>query len=176
MLQPFLQGEAMSLKFFDVDVSYTKYLREFDSRVPDIEYSNNNKFLCGIILKEKGINYYAPISSFNQQQRTNIVIKDKGRNIASIRFSFMFPVPESCIKIKDFSVLDSKYRNLLDAELRFCKTKEREILRKASQVYKWAMNKDNPISKTCCDFALLEEKYWEYINITANKEVAVTTE
>ena len=33
------------LKFYDVDISYANFLRNFDTRVPQIKYNTNNKFV-----------------------------------------------------------------------------------------------------------------------------------
>ncbi len=33
------------LNFYDVDISYANFLRKFDSRVPQIKYNTNNKFV-----------------------------------------------------------------------------------------------------------------------------------
>lgn len=45
------------LKFYDIDKGYIDYLKTFDRQVPNIEYSSNNKFVCGIVLEENGIKY-----------------------------------------------------------------------------------------------------------------------
>ena len=53
------------LDFYEVNVDYVKYLKQFDSRIPNVEYQNRNKFLCGTLFKINGLNYFAPVSSFN---------------------------------------------------------------------------------------------------------------
>lgn len=50
------------LKFYDIDENYVKYLQTIDKQIPNIHYSSNNKFICGIVLEMDRINYYAPIS------------------------------------------------------------------------------------------------------------------
>ena len=33
------------LKFYNIDINYIKYLKQFDSKIPNIEYENHNKFV-----------------------------------------------------------------------------------------------------------------------------------
>lgn len=110
----------MKLRFYEVEENYISYLKKFDEKIPDIIYDKFNKFVCGIVLTIGHFNYFAPVTSFKQQQRTNILILDKGRPISSIRFCFMFPAPEEVIKLKDFISLPTRYRDLLNAEIKFC--------------------------------------------------------
>ncbi|MCL2054160.1 MAG: type III toxin-antitoxin system ToxN/AbiQ family toxin [Oscillospiraceae bacterium] len=51
------------LKFYDIDESYVKFLQSYDKQIPNISYTGNNKFLCGIVLSVGRYNYYAPVSS-----------------------------------------------------------------------------------------------------------------
>ena len=78
------------LDFYEVSADYISYLLRFDSKVPKIDYSTtskHDKFLCGIVLTINGQDYFAPISSFTTQQRTNLVIKnEEGKTLSSIRF------------------------------------------------------------------------------------------
>ena len=74
--------------------------------------------------------YYAPISHFKKKVRTNILITDKGNPIASIRFSFMFPVPQAVLTEMDFSEIaktDRSYADLLSMYYLFCITHEYKI-------------------------------------------------
>ena len=51
------------IQFFDVDDKYTTYLQSIDRQVPNIKYTSNNKFVCGIVLQINVFDYVAPISS-----------------------------------------------------------------------------------------------------------------
>lgn len=156
------------LKFYDVDISYANFLRNFDSRVPQIKYNTNNKFVCGVVLKIDKYDYFVPISSNISKQKTSILIEDdNGKVIASIKFSFMFPVPTNLVTIKDFAnirKIDPLYSDLLVKELKFCQKHENEIIEKAKRVYKIGCNKKHILNKECCDFILLQQKYDEWIN------------
>lgn len=129
-------GACMSekLDFYEVNVDYVKYLKQFDSRIPNVEYQNRNKFLCGTLFKINGLNYFAPVSSFNIKQSSNYVIEVGNVPVGSVRYSFMFPVPDAEIKQKVINnESDYQYRFLLRQELKYC-NKNREVIQsKAKQ-------------------------------------------
>ncbi len=153
------------LKFYDVDENYVRFLKTIDNQIPDISYSTNNKFVCGIVLNINGIDYYAPVSHTTQKFRTSKLIYDKGRPISSIRFSFMFPAPKSVLTQKNFKQIrlkDEHYADILAAEYQYCVANETDILAKANSVYAIGCNKKHTLNYTCCDFKKLEAKYLNY--------------
>jgi protein AbiQ len=120
-----MEVSMAELRFYEVDAAYINYLLKTDAKVPRVDYSASSphdKFLCGIVLSVSGHDYFAPISSFTEQQRTNVVIKNaKGRPLSSIRLSFMIPVPPGVAALKDIGAEPSRsYKFLLYNELRFC--------------------------------------------------------
>ena len=153
------------LKFYDIDEDYVKYLQTIDRQIPNIHYSANNKFICGIVLDMNGVHYYAPISHMTQKQQTNLLIYDNGKPISSIRFSFMLPAYDNVLTIKNFkeiSKVDEAYANLLASEYNYCLDHKDDIFKKALSVYKIGCNKQHKFNYTCCDFKLLEERYLNY--------------
>ena len=66
------------LNFYDIDENYINFLKIIDSQVPNVKYDANNKFVCGIVLKVNGVNYYAPVndelfdSAYNANKFANI--------------------------------------------------------------------------------------------------------
>lgn len=155
------------IKFYDVDEDYVKFLQTIDGKIPNIKYSssNNDKFVCGVVLTINGHNYYAPISHFATKQRTTLQIIDNNRPIATIRFSFMFPALDSVLSKKDFSAIrksDAKYADLLNAEYQFCKSNYDNIIKKALSVYNIGCNKNHVLNYNCCDFKKLEENYMNF--------------
>ena len=156
------------LKFYYVDKEYVDYLKQFEPLVPNIDYSTHKKFVCGIVLKINGLDYFAPISSFKKSQATNIVIKDTKNNnkpLSSIRLCFMFPVPKQCLEEVDFNKFDLQYKRLVIKEYNFCKSNEERIKAKAKKIYQLATKHRNySISQVCCDFVLLEQKCKQYTN------------
>lgn len=153
------------LKFYDIDTDYIKFLKTIDKQVPDIEYSSNNKFVCGIVLDINSVKYYAPISHKTEKQQTNLRIYDHGKAISTIRFSFMIPAFDEVLKFKDFKNIaktDPNYAALLHAEYLYCNSHQEEIKNKALAVYRIGCNKGHKLNYTCCDFKKLEEHYLEY--------------
>jgi len=162
------------LNFYEVSADYIKYLLQFDSKVPYIDYSKtsqHDKFMCGIVLSVNGHDYFAPISSFAVPQRTNLIIKnEQGKPISSIRFSFMIPVPHGVATIKSIKDEPSpEYRRLLNMELRFCQKNANTIHRMAKHIHNTVVNgKDSIMAKNCCDFSKLELACVEYSKINTN--------
>lgn len=155
----------MSLKFYTVDAHYINYLKTFDNKVPDTIYDRNNKFFCGIVININGFNYFAPISSFNKKQVTNLPIFDRtNKIISSIRFSFMIPVDMKYVQIKKISdTSDRKQRQLLSTELAFCRRNVDRINAAAERVYNYGINKNHPQYINCCKFKELEKAAKKYL-------------
>ena len=150
------------MKFYDVDPTYATFLRTYyDSKVPNIEYENNDKFCFGIVLIVNGHNYYAPISSNTMKFRTSLPIVDaKGDTLASIRFAYMFPAPSSVLTEKNFQQIrgvDPSYADLLAKEFAFCYTHQDEIEKYAARAYRIGTNPDHYLHNVCCDFTKLEQ-------------------
>lgn len=52
------------------------------------------------------LNFYAPISSNTKSQQTNMLTRNKHNlPIASIKFSFMIPVPDEYLHMIDFDLI-----------------------------------------------------------------------
>ena len=164
------------LYFYEVSADYISYLLKFDSKVPRIDYSKtsqHDKFMCGIVLSVNEHDYFAPISSFVTQQRTNMVIKnEKGKPISSIRLSFMIPIPPNVTTVKNIKNEPSpEYRRLLNLELQFCRKNANAIRRMAKHIHNSVVNGKDPIMiKNCCDFIKLEIACAKYQAPRANEK------
>lgn len=153
------------LKFYDIDENYVRYLQSIDNQVPNIHYSTNNKFVCGVVLNIDGINYYAPISHTTKKYKTSMLIYNEFIPISSIRFSFMIPAYDKVLtelNFSDISKRDEKYADLLKAEYDYCRKNKSNIYKKAQSVYKIGCNKNHRLNYTCCDFKKLENEYMKY--------------
>lgn len=154
------------LFFYDINKDYIKYLKLFDSKIPNISYEKRDKFICGVVLNVNSCDYYVPVSSYNKKQRTNFIIKnERGIPISSLRFSFMFPVSEKDLKVKEFNDKDQNYVRFMQQEFRYINLKENfsKIKSIAQDVYITRIKNKNPFyKKICCDFSLLEEKMHEW--------------
>lgn len=162
------------LNFYTVDLKYVDYLKDAEqkkrgfSRIPNMNYGiqRKPKFLCGIVLRVGKMNYYVPVSSYKQQKPDNFLIKAvNGQVIASLRFNYMFPVPDNLIAQRIIAAEpDLAYRALLSQELRYCVKNQETIQRLAERTYKRVMlGKDPGLVVNSCDFRLLEQAYTAYI-------------
>ena len=68
------------IAFYDVDSEYVDFLKTIDSKVPNIKYDGNNKFVCGIVFKINNVEYYAPVSHM-KIQKEQICLCIKIRNL-----------------------------------------------------------------------------------------------
>lgn len=153
------------LKFYDIDENYVKYLQAIDQQVPNIHYSTNNKFVCGIVLEVNGTKFYTPISHTIKKYQTSLLIYNKEKPISSIRFSFMIPAYDEVLSELNFAEIsnrDKNYADLLRVEYDYCVDNKDDIYKKAFSVYKIGCNKNHRLNYTCCDFKKLEEHYMEY--------------
>ena len=133
------------MDFYRIDEKYCKFLQEYEkekrglTKVPNIRYTDRNKFAFGAVMQIHNINYYVSVSSFDKKQEANILIRvpgDKKEIKGSLRFNYMIPVPEECIeKLIIREVEDEKYQQLLDKEYQFCKKNALQIQKKAKKIY-----------------------------------------
>ena len=134
------------------------------TKVPNIRYTDRNKFAFGAVMQVHGMNYYVSVSSFDKQQDANILIRvpgDEKEIKGSLRFNYMIPVPEECIEklvIKD--VQDKKYRLLLNKEYQFCVDNAERIRKKANKIYEMVTtNRKQKLTDNSCAFSILEQGY-----------------
>ena len=135
------------MDFYRINEEYNQYPQRYEkekrgvTKVPNIRYTDRNKFAFGAVMQVNGINYYVSVSSFDTKQEANILIRipgDEKEIKGSLRFNYMIPVPEECIErlvIKD--VEDEKYRLLLNKEYQFCMDNAERIQKKANKIDKW---------------------------------------
>ena len=132
----------------------------------DYGTARKQKFLCGIVLKINGVDYYVPVSSYKIKRPDNFLIyADSGTVVSSLRFNYMFPVPDDAVTRRIIDAeQDVKYRALLSQELRYCIKNQDEIRRLAERTYKRVLlGKDPGLVINSCDFKLLELKCNEWV-------------
>ena len=161
--------ESEKLKFYSVEVEYGDYLRQFDPKVPYIEYPEHNKFFIGVVFEIKNQKYFAPVSSYRKKDKGVFNIYDGEEIISSIRFNFMFPVVDgvySLIDIKnDFS---GSYRDLVQKEYEFCNQHRKEIRQTAAKTYSKRLKAETSQKQKAfydsimVNFKLLEKKAKKY--------------
>lgn len=163
------------MDFYRINEDYNQFLQEYEkekrgvTKVPNIRYTDRNKFAFGTVLEINGMKYYVSVSSFDKKQEANILIRvpgDEKEIKGSLRFNYMVPVPDECIErlvIKD--VADEKYRILLNKEYQFCIDNVDRIQKKANKIYQMVTeNKKQILTDNSCAFKILEQGYQEYID------------
>ncbi len=165
----------MELFFYDVDLEYIKYLKQKEiekrgfTRVPDIEYKNEKKMVCGVVLEIDNYKYYVPISSYKKKQNNNLLIRleDDAYNQVkgSLRFNYMFPILDECVTKRDFSKSKSMGRKeFLRRQWVYCNSIADDIKEMAFSTYNSVVEgSDKALMKASCDFKLLEEASKEYL-------------
>ena len=169
------------MDFYRVDEKYNTYLQKYEkekrgvTKVPNIHYTDRNKFAFGAVMQINGLNYYVSVSHFDKAQEANILIRvpgDQKEVKGSLRFNYMIPVPDECLErliIKD--VEDEKYRLLLNKEYQFCMDNADRIQKKANKIYDMVVNNRKQIlTDNSCDFKILEEACQKYIDEFLKKE------
>ena len=135
------------MDFYRINEEYNQYLQKYEkenrgvTKVPNIRYTDRNKFAFGAVMQVHGMNYYVSVSSFDKKQEANILIRvpgDEKEIKGSLRFNYMIPVPEECIeKLVIKNVQDKKYRLLLNKEYQFCVDNAERIRKKANKNWRF---------------------------------------
>lgn len=162
------------MDFYRIDEGYNQFLQKYEkekrgvTKVPNIRYTDHNKFAFGAVMQVNGMNYYVSISSFDKKQEANILIRvpgDEKEVKGSLRFNYMVPVPDECIeKLKIKDIEDEKYRLLLNKEYQFCIDNAEKIQKKANKIYQMVTtNRKQVLTDNSCAFRILEAGCQEYI-------------
>lgn len=170
------------MDFYRIDEKYNNFLQAYEkerrgiTKVPNIRYSDRNKFAFGAVMQVNNMSYYVSVSSFDKKQEANILIRvpgDKKEIKGSLRFNYMVPVPDECIEklvIKDIE--DEKYRLLLNKEYQFCMENAERIQKKANKIYEMVTtNRKQILTDNSCAFQILESGYQEYIQKYIRKKM-----
>ena len=162
-----------------INKDYISFLKNYDSRIPNIDYGNNGyKPFFSPLFEKDGLVYVTQISSKKPRHLkmkesidfVKIFDKTNKKLISVINLNYMFPVPKSEIievkyknidNFRTFSSLDekNKYINLLKYEMKVINNKN--IQAQALKVYN-SVNTDSFLKNRSLPFLLLEEKAIEY--------------
>lgn len=163
----------MNLFFYDVDPDYVRYLKKAElaergfTRVPDVEYQNERKMVCGVVLEINGYKYYVPVSSYKKKQPNNLLIRledDSFNQVkGSLRFNFMFPVEDQYISKRDFHKETPGRKEFLRRQWIYCNSIEDDIKVMAENTYNSVVaGNDLALVNASCDFKLLENAAKKY--------------
>lgn len=169
------KGLFMDIGFYYVDSKYIDYIKkvEIESRgfttVPNVNYNSRDKFVYGAVLNINNHKYYVPVSSYSKKQQDNVLLKIKSKKqlkvVGSLRFNYMFPVPDECLTKMNYNEngMDKARITLVAKEYLFCKINHSVIVKTARKTYNRVINKvSEELVKNSCDFHLLEKACYNY--------------
>lgn len=173
------------MNFYRINEEYNKFLQSYEkekrgvTKVPNIRYTDRNKFAFGAVMQVNDMNYYVSVSSFDKKQEANILIRvpgDEKEVKGSLRFNYMVPVPDECIeKLVIKEIKDEKYRSLLNKEYQFCMDNAERIQKKANKIYDMVTtNRKQILTDNSCAFHILEDGCREYIEKYLNGNLGQT--
>lgn len=134
-----------------------------------MEYKNERKMVCGIVLEINDYKYYVPVSSYKKKQSNNILIKleDDAYNQVkgSLRFNYMFPIADEFVTKRDFSQSKNEGRKeFLRRQWVYCNSIADDIREMALDTYNSVIEgNDRALLNASCDFKLLEEASKVYV-------------
>lgn len=157
-----------NIKLYEVSSAYVGYLAPHAPhlfRNKQKGQQNERKYI-GVVFQVKGVNYFAPLSSFKEKHKKMRDSIDfiKIKNYAVINLNNMFPVPEGKYTYVDISKeCNAKYKSLLLAEYRYIKSIQEKIRKNAATIYKLKISGEvSSLTKRCNDFLKLEELCKKY--------------
>ncbi len=183
------------MRLYVINRSYIDYLKEFDSKVPNVDYDERFKLFLGKIniSNDSIMSYYIPLTSGNKAKFETmsdrldfIKITDPidGEIIGAIDINNMIPAPDMVVSdftydlIRNSSEFETKedkdkyYRMSLD-ELDYLNKMENRIVDNAKTVFSIYRSKSKQfqnLRKRCCRFIDLYNRALEY-NGVLNYEV-----
>ena len=175
----------MKLDFYYVDSKYIDFLKDKEKNkrgftcIPNTEYdSGNTKFFYGAVPEVNNVNYFVPVSSKCHYKQDDMLIKGKDKMnpyLGTLRFRYMIPVPQACLKILIRDDLSSPVqKERVRKELAFCRTNRDKIFKQAEKTYKRVVNQvEEGLVRNSCDFKFLEAACLEWM---ASKEQSLTAQ
>lgn len=150
------------MRFFTVDEDYIQYLKKTDDRVPNMDYGDRIKFVCGPVMEVNGIQYYAPVSHKTKGYETSFLLYNNRNVVACLRLAFMIPADKSYLHRVQFNKIketNPQYANLMEMEYRYIKKNRNAVTRKAEKVYRIGCSQTHFLHNVCCYFPALERAY-----------------
>ncbi len=165
----YFQGELISsIRLYTIGNSYIEYISQSQEHIfHNPKAGKHSRKYIDILLTVNTKNYFASLSSFKEKhkhlQETTDFIKLK--EYAVINLNNMFPASQEVCHPFDISKIGSStYKDLLQAEYRVIRMRQKEILRNAKAVYdiKTRTGTESKLAKRCNDFLVLEKLCDEY--------------
>ena len=153
-------------RFYHIQEKYVNYLHSGDYRVQFNK--GQHRPYVGVVLTINGVKYYVPLESPKPNHASiksgGPVLKLDDGKLGMMGFNNMIPVPDHALINFDFNdIEDSKYKNLLINQLRYCNSIKEIIIRRAETTYYKALSGKVPLyNKVCCNYRKLEHMSKSY--------------
>ena len=181
------------MKLYVINSDYINYLKEFDNKVPNVDYDEKYKLFLGKVKinNDTDIRYYIPLTSYkpkfeNMADRLDFIkICDPIDEtiIGAIDINNMIPVPDVAVQEFSYDLLrynpsfeteDEKYiyYNFSMNELTYLNDIEDRIVDNAKTVFSLYRNQNDVYSNLknrCCNYPLLQTKAFEFQDIMNNE-------
>lgn len=162
------------LALYHIDDKYISFLKNSGNKGVENNYANtdNQKPYVGVVVKVKGYDYFAPLSSpkekYQRMSDSNPTLfkieKSNKKMIGVVRLNNMIPVPKKSLHKLEFNkIKDSNYRNLIKDQYKIISTNADKVQSKAESIYDLVVNKRNEFySNLSNDFSKLEKDCESY--------------
>jgi len=161
----------MRLNLYIADQDYCKFLHDIDNKVSIPYQSKEARPYVGILITVNNKNYFAPLTSpklkHQYMKDSQDFLRIKDGLYGAINFNNMIPIPKCYLQKIDISKIEDKaYAKILEIQLEWINSNKSKIINRALNLY-YAITQENAsdmLRKRCCNFLLLEEKCYEYMN------------
>lgn len=181
------------MKLYVINHDYINYLKQFDNKVPNVDYADKFKLFLGKIKfnTDTSISYYIPLTSYKpkfekMENRLDFIkIQDPIDDtiIGAIDINNMIPAPDICVDDFTYDLLrnnpsfetdDDKYMyfNLSMNELQYLNSIEDIIIDNAKFIFSLNRYENDGyinLKKRCCNYVLLQNKAIEFDQIVKNE-------
>jgi protein AbiQ len=178
------------MKLYVINPSYVDYLKEFDKKVPNVDYDGGLKLFLGkvTISDDSAMGYYIPLTSGsktkfekmpNRLDFVKITDPIDGEIIGAIDINNMIPAPDKVVSdftydlVRDYSDFETKeerdkyFRMSLD-ELEYLNKMEDHIIGNARTIFSIYRSKSKQfenLRRRCCRFIDLYNRALEYNDV-----------
>ncbi|WMJ24288.1 type III toxin-antitoxin system ToxN/AbiQ family toxin [Paludicola sp. MB14-C6] len=178
----------MKLNLYRVNDKYCDYLRTFDKKVPFLMDEKQRRPFVGVVFSVNKHHFFAPLTSpkakhLSMKNQVDFLKIDNGQ-LGAINFNNMIPVLKSMcskIEINDMPAItkdQQNYKELIRNQLDWCNKNHEQIYKKAQKLYQLITTEHAPeaLQIRCCNFSLLENKYYLYPQYLIQKQNQLLTE
>ena len=155
-----------SLRIYKISDKYIRYLNGVDSKV---QYNKNAKRpYVGIVFSFAGNDYFVPMESPKPNHAKikpgKHILRIKNGDYGLLGFNNMIPVHKDALIEFDINKEnDTKYRNLLLHQVKYCNRMKADILNHAQMTYfDVVSNRNKFLVSISCDFKKLERACKNY--------------